>query len=226
MVFNMKVNLPEDTRTLEFYTRQSDSRCLHLEAVDLNSLIHLLPFKEKVKLKQDSAAYIQCPICKLSGPLLKDGIILKFLEDFKVSAVEIDEKGEAFPVDQEKCDDSIIDLTESFNSSCCLEELEEGEIKSPVKLKNGSSWLKSRSSYQLNSEPKKLTKIISAPNLAAKTVESVLKERSLNIATLLKANQSKSKVKRLGSTSRTLKAPPSNVRFFKVTTECPHKHDN
>lgn len=103
--------------------------------------------------------------------------------------------GEAFPVDQEKCDDSIIDLTESFNSSCCLEELEEGEIKSPVKLiKNRSSWSKSRSSFQLNSESRKLTKIISAPNLTAKTVESVLKEKSLNIATLLKANQSKCKV--------------------------------
>ena len=34
------------------------------------------------------------------------------------------------------------------------------------------------------------------------------------------------KVKRLGSTSRTLKAPSSNVRFFKVATECPNKHDN
>ena len=101
-------------------------------------------------------------------------------------------KGLAVPVEQEKSE--IIDLTESFNSSCCLSEgeLEEGEIKSPVKrTKNGSSLSKSRSSFQLNSEPRKLTKIISAPNL---TTKSILKGKSVNIATLLKANQSKSKV--------------------------------
>ena len=94
------------------------AKCLHIEAVDLKSLIHLLPFKDKVNLKQDSAACMQCPICRLSGPLLKDGIILKFLEDFKRCIVEIDRQGQAVEVEQ--CNDTIIDLTESFNSSCCL----------------------------------------------------------------------------------------------------------
>ena len=131
MLFYMKVKLPEDTRTLDFYTRQSNSsdedltisstvrltlkfpiqmkrletpirtaKCLHIEAVDLKSLIHLLPFKDKVNLKQDSAACMQCLICRLNGPLLKDGFILKFLEDFKRCIVEIDRKGQAVEVEQ------------------------------------------------------------------------------------------------------------------------------
>ena len=131
MLFYMKVKLPEDTRTLDFYTRQSNSsdedltisstvrltlkfpiqmkrletpirtaKCLHIEANDLKSLIHLLPFKDKVNLKQDSAACMQCLICRLNGPLLKDGFILKFLEDFKRCIVEIDRKGQAVEVEQ------------------------------------------------------------------------------------------------------------------------------
>ena len=94
------------------------AKCLHIEAVDLKSLIHLLPFKDKVNLKQDSAACMQCLICRLNGPLLKDGFILKFLEDFKRCIVEIDRKGQAVEVEQWY--DTIIDWTESFNSSCCL----------------------------------------------------------------------------------------------------------
>ena len=35
------------------------NRCLHLEAVDLSTLIHLLPFEDKVKLKQDSTAFMK-----------------------------------------------------------------------------------------------------------------------------------------------------------------------
>ena len=122
--------------------------------------------------------------------------------------------GQAYPVDEKivhgDLDGSIIDLTESLNSSCII--LSDGEIDSPEKRTFSGSKV-GYSMYEENESlgTKKLGSSVSAPNLGSKdlkksvdsilknssikkSVDSILKNSSINIAALIKSRQAKSKV--------------------------------
>ena len=110
--------------------------------------------------------------------------------------------GQAFPVDEKivhgDLDRSIIDLTESLNSSCII--LSDGEIDSPEKRTFSGSKV-GYSMYKENESlgTKQSGSSVSTPNLGSKdlkkSVDSILKNSSINIAALIKSRQAKSKVR-------------------------------